>query len=391
MSLLRNIVLEASSHTQTKTVFRIPSSGKLLMPDIRLCNFGVSSKVNGTGLESYCYGQGIYALIKSVRLYSNNILLDQCNDCSRYMALQNLKGAPDTVLDIKQKTLCSNVNLQDSWFGTVSGLKPITHNLLGLLSLKSCLPLLESMDVLYNMPGELRVEIEYNTDKTEIFSNDGNGRGNDFSFTISQPTCVYTQETNEEQIAAIAADVPKKYMWFTWEREYIAALTGGINNTPRVRAFDNKFVDLLVVQKIRDPNVSQVKLGFGRSDALPNERLNYIINGSKQLMFNGQDIAARSTAALVDSLGDLSIPFNGWTKMVPAGDTSMTGDLALLNGQLSWACVSIGKVINRLDLELYFTGVGAVDVWTWGRILKIAQVDDKGNWVVGYVANGSQM
>lgn len=390
MSLLRNVILEASSHTNTKTVFRIPSAGKMIMPDIRLCNFGVTSLQNATGLESFCYGQGIYALIKAVRLYSNNILIDQCQDCARYMPLQNLKGSTDVVYDIKQKTLCSNVNLQDSYVTGVSGLKPITHNLLGLLSLKACLPVLESLEVLYNMP-ELRIELEYVTERTEIFSDDGNGHGGNFTWTVSQPTCVYTQEINEAQIAAIAADIPKKYMWFAWEREFIQDLPTNTNNSPRVRAFDNKFVDTLVIQKIRDSNVPHPKLGVGKSDALPDEKLNYIVNGSKQLMFNGQDLSARRSAGIVDTLGELVTPFNAWDLMPLAGDNTMTLDLAGLDGHLSWAAVSLGKVINRLDLEISFTGMVTLDVWAWARVMKVAQVDAKGNWVIGYMGNGSSM
>ena len=394
MSLLRNVVLEPSSHTQTKTVFRIPSAGKLLMPDIRLCNFGVSAKQNGTDLETYNYAQGIYSLIKAVRLYSNNILIDQCQDCSRYLPLQNLSGSTEAVYDIKQKTVCSNVNLNTSLVDKVVGLKERTTNLLGLLSLKACLPVLSSLEMLYNMPGELRVEIEYNTAKELIFSNDGNGRGANFSFTVSQPTCLYTQEMNEEVVAKAASEAPKKFMWFTWEREYIQSMPMNVNNTPRVRAFDNKFVDVLVTQVIREPQISHPKLGYGKSDALQNQRLNYVVNGSKLMMFNGQDLAARRVAGVVDSLGDLVVPFNAWDNSVANADDTMSKDLVALGGSLSWSCVSLGRVINRLDLEFYFSGIAPandVDLWVWGRILKVATMDAKGNWVVGYGGNGSAM
>lgn len=395
MSLLKNVVLEASSHTQTKTVFRIPSAGKLIMPEIRLCNFGVSATANGDGSETFCYGQGIYALIKAVRLYSNNILIDQCQDCSRYMALQNLSGPTDAVFDIKQKTICSNVNLQDEYFTDKSGLKPVESKLLGLLNLQACLPFLSAVEALYDMPGELRVEIEYNTSKLIIFSENGNGHAGNFSFTVSQPTCVYTQEMNEEKVAMVAKEMPSSYSWFTWEREFVQGLPQEVKSVPRIRAFDNKFVGTLVVQKLKNNGEPHPLLGVGKSDALGNEIINFMLNGSKLLPFNGLDTHARATAKTAELLGTLAIPFNAWDKICAEGDNTMLEDLYALNGALSWSSVALNTVVNRLDMEVQFQDGEQpgepCDIWVFAKVLKFAVKDAKGNWVVGYQANGSRM
>lgn len=385
MSLLRNVVLEASSHTQTKTVFRIPSAGKLLMPELRLCNFGVTTGGTADGLETYAYAQGIFALIKAVRLYSNNILIDQCQDCGRYLSLMNLAGSTSGVYDVHQQTLCSNVNLAQ--YGQFSGLKVFLNTkLLGRLDLSDVLPFLDSMPMLYDMP-ELRVEIEYYTNKNDIFSNDGNVQDAGFTFTVNQPTMIYTQEMDDGKVSSMKGEAPQKAAWFAWEREYIQGLINDSLSVPRVRAFDNKFVNTLVVQKLfADAPETTGLLKNGRSDVLGNNRVNFVLNGKKLLPLNGHDTPARAMAQVADLMGDLVVPFNAWQLMAPAANQSMLKDLSDLSGGLSWDAVSIGTTVNRLDMEFYYSDARAdlTDVWVWGQVLKFMTITPSGQIVVGY-------
>lgn len=389
MSLLKTVVLEASSHSNSKSVFRIPSQDKLIMPELRLCNFGVVTGGSATGSEKFCYGQGVYSLIKAVRLYSNNVLIDQCQDCSRYMVLKNLAGSSSYIFDVKQKTLCSNVNMQDAYNDQgLTGFKLLTNKLLGRIDLSDCLPFLSSVVALYNMPGELRVEVEYNSDIPTIFSDDGNSADAAFVFNVNQPTLLYTQETDDKAISMAAKEMPSKFMWATWEREFVQGLGNNQVNVPRVRAFDNKFVDVLLIQKILN-GAAHPKLGYGYSHALVGEKSNYVVNGSKQLLFSGHDSHAKASAQVADMLGDLVIPFNAWDNMAANADNIMVDDFATINGKLSWNAIQLSRVINRLDIEMSFTQPNAgdtCDLWVWGRVFKFAVKDDKGNWMVGYTS-----
>lgn len=397
MSLLRTVVLEPSSHTNTKTVFRIPSQGKVLMPELRVCNFGVTTGGTANGNETYNYGQGIYSLLKAVRLYANNILIDQCQDCSRYLVLKNLNSTTNYCYDVKQRTLCSNVNMEDEYAPGYTGLKPILNKLLGRLDISDVLPFLDAVPMLYNMP-ELRVELEYYTDVESVFSADGNSRDAGFTFGVNMPTMLYTQEMDEGKIADVKGDMPKTVAWFCWEREYVQGLPNQRLSVPRVRAFDSKFVDKLVLQKLCefDAGEQNPRLGYGRSDALGGEKINYIINGSRALMFNGHDLSARRSAQVNDLLGPIVAPFNTWDVMCNATENVMFESMSQLSGALSWDAISVGKVINRLDVELFYNDdrIGeddTIDVWVWGAVLKFMNITDKGQIIVGYQANGSQM
>jgi hypothetical protein len=396
MSLLRTVVLEPSSHTNTKTVFRIPSAGKVLMPELRVCNFGAVTGGTADGDETYNYGQGIFSLLKAVRLYANNILIDQCQDCSRYLVLKNLNSTTNYCYDVKQLTLCSNVNMEDEYVTGFSGLKPIVSKLLGRLDLSDVLPFLNAVPMLYNMP-ELRIELEYNSDVESVFSADGNSGDAGFTFGVNMPTMLYTQEMDEGKIADVKGDMPKTVAWFTWEREFVQGMQNELTNVPRVRAFDSKFVDKLVVQKLFNSAAGgqNPRLGFGRSDALGSEKINYLINGSRALMFNGHDLSARRSAQVSDLLGPIVTPFNAWDITCAATQDIMFPSMFELTGSLSWDAISVGKVINRLDLEIFFDDdrIGAddsVDVWVWGACLKFLNITDKGQIVVGYQANGSR-
>lgn len=383
MSMLRTVVLEASSHTQSKTVFRIPSQGHLIMPDIRLVNFGVSATQNGNGLESFAWSQGIFALIKSIRLYANNVLVDELKDASRVLCLEALKGNSSYCFDSKSVLLGTNVNLEPETYNGKSGLKYVAPKLLGRLSLEDVLSVCKTATSFNNWPKEIRVEVEYNTDKMVVFSNDGNGHAGNFSFTVSQPTCLYTEEMAEE----VLKDLTQKggsLMFQEWEREYIASVPQNVNNQIRVRAFDNKFVDSVVLQMIKDGQVDAY-LGYGKSDVLAGQKVNWIVNGSKLLSFNGLDTAARCAGAMADYTQAMVVPFNGWDAQ-PA-NVSATANLGRVSAKLGWCPVYLQTVINRLDLEVLHTEVVPTDIWVWGRVVKFMSYDEMGNVVVGYMAN----
>lgn len=398
MSLLRTVVLEPSSHTNTKTVFRIPSAGKLLMPELRICNFGVTTSGTANGQETYTYGQGIYALLKAVRLYANNILIDQFQDSSRFLVLKNLNTTTNYGYDVNQRTICSNVNMQDEYAPGFTGLKPILNKLLGRLDLSSVLSFLNAVPMLYNYP-ELRVELEYYTDVTSIFSEDGNSGDPGFTFQVNMPSMLYTQEMDEDKLALVKGEAPKMIAFFAWEREFIQSVNFGQLQSPRVRAFDSKFVNKLVLQKLWNVGrgrTQNVKLGYGRSDAFSSEQINYIINGSKQLMFNGHDLPSRRSAQVNDLLGPIVTPFNSWNTMSDATQLIMFESMYDLTGSLSWDAVSVGRVINRLDVEMTFNDDrfgedDTLDVWVWASVLKFVNVLPSGQIVVGYQANGTKV
>lgn len=397
MSLTRTVVLESSSHTNTKTVFRIPSKGKLILSQLRLVNFGIESLSHTDGNENFAWASGVYSLISAVRLYSGNVLLDELKDAHRYLSLANLTGTTSYNWDVRNKTLCSSVNVETEALveNKKLDLKPKANKLLGMVDLSDFLAICESTPAFWDWP-DMRVEVEYNTKKEFIFSSDGQGRRVGLTWTVSQPTMLYTEEMDEMTIKQTASALSKNgassLVFNCYEREYLAEVPDDVQNSVRLRAFDNKYLDSLVVQVI-DPAYDDVglqlsnKLCQGRSDMVDGLKLNWMLNGSRLLPFNGLDTAARQCANMADYTVDMVVPFVGWDQLAPANNVVeefVDKQVNLLQGHLHWISVDIKNMVNRLDMDIYHNGNGPVQMWVWGYVTKFVTKDSKDNIVVGY-------
>jgi len=406
MSLTRTIVLEASTHSNTKSVFRIPSKGKLLLSKLRLVNFGISSLSHSTGLENFAYGSGVYSLISSLRLYSGNVLLDEIKDAHRYLSLANLMGTTSYNWDVRQKTLCSSVNVESLQFEDIEPvarvtLKPKADKLLGMVDLSDFLSVCEATPAFWDWP-DMRLEVEYNTRKEYIFTNDGEGRRAGLTWVVSQPTLLYTEEMDEDMIKTTVSKLTKagatSLVFNCYEREQLATVTDGVQTSIRVRAFDNKFLDSLIVQVI-NPDYdnplagSGTKLLQGRSDMVDQLKLNWMLNGSKLLMFNGFNTPARQSASFADYTVNMVTPFNGWDILDPADavvEEFISADVNALSGHMHWTSVDIKSMVNRLDMDIFHNGNDPVDFWVWGYVTKFINKDAQNNIVVGYYGDSAQ-
>jgi hypothetical protein len=399
MSLTRTVVLEASSHTNQKTVFRIPSKGKLILSQLRLVNFGIESLSHRDGNENFAWGSGVYSLISAVRLYSGNILLDEIKDAHRYLSLANLTGTTNYNWDVRNKTLCSSVNVETELLLDDLNkleLKPKANKLLGLVNLSDFLAICESTPAFWDWP-DMRVEVEYNTKKEFVLSSDGQGRRPGLTWTVSQPTMLYTEEMDEMTVKQTAAALSKNgatsLVFNCYEREYLASVPDTVQSSLRLRGFDNKYLDSLVVQVI-DPaydlpeNQSTNKLCQGRSDMVDSLKFNWMLNGSRMLPFNGFDTAARQAASMADYTVQMVVPFNAWDQLVPGDNVVeefISKEVNLLSGHMHWTSVDVKALVNRLDIDIFHNSAnGPVEMWVWGYVTKFVTKDSKGNIVVGY-------
>ena len=116
-------------------------------------------------------------------------------------------------------------------------------------------------------------------------------------------------------------------------------------------------------------------------------KLNWMLNGSRLLPFNGLDTAARQCANMADYTVDMVVPFVGWDQLAPANNVVeefVDKQVNLLQGHLHWISVDIKNMVNRLDMDIYHNGNGPVQMWVWGYVTKFVTKDSKDNIVVGY-------
>ena len=390
MSQPRTNILEPVTHSNKKTTFRIQSANRVIYSNLRLVDFGLSAVANRTGQENFAFGSGAYALMKNVKLYSGNTLLDQCLDVDRIMGHHMLRGSTMDLYDVNQPLVGSSLNIRlmpldpvDDLYDT--SLQPLANKLLARVKLDDVLPLLKSLTYFAGWAGDLRLEIEYNTAGNVVLAN----TGSQGAMTVNRCSLVYEDEMDDVTVQNLIQEqktVPVS--WFCWEREYVPLLRPGVNSL-RVRAFDNKMVQYALMMVNLENGVPTNKLCNGYS-VEAGQTTNFIVNGMRLLPLTGMNSAARRAASAADSsiLG-LCVPTgcNDITAVAVGDQQAFSETLFQLFGLLSFSTYELNTVINRLDLE-FTLGVEAdnLSAYVWGAVMKFLVKSPDGNIVVGYQA-----
>lgn len=390
MSQPRTNILESITHSNKRTTFRIQSSDRVIYSSLRLVDFGVSAVAGGTGQENFAYTSGAYALIKNIRLYAGNTLVDQCLDVDRIMGHRMLVGTTMDKFDVDQKLVCNSLNIRELVTDPVgndetTSLQPLANKLLARIRLDEMLMLLKSLPYFAGWAGDLRVELEYNTDPTVVLSADG-VQGN---MTISRPKLVFEDEMNEEIAMMLMKEQSGRLpvVWNTMEREYITGIGAGLNGI-RVRAFDNKMVNHLLMAVGYANGAAEDNLGHGYSLEL-GQTVNFLVNGTRLLPLTGMNSAARRAASAADqSVIGLCVPTGCHDSTEVVDQTDFSDSLFALFGKIAWSAYEINQVITRLDLEFTLPAdyEAANSAYIWASVMKFLVKDASGNIVVGYQA-----
>lgn len=389
-------------HSNTRTEFRISSADKVVLSNLRLCEFGCSSVVPvGTNPDeaSYVRGAGLYALIKNIYLYSGSVLIDQLRDVSRFMGFKNLIMTSAEAEDLNRFLLCSNsgVGLStgfDEESNRVEYLGQL-NKLIGRVPLTQIFSLLNATDF-FNSWNDLRLVIEYNTDVRDIFSNTGT-LVRPASFVVNTPLLAFDELVmglNERDVMLKEAkSVKLAYEQVERERWYIPS------NQPyysqRLRAFDEKIVSRLVVQTAI-PNSFSDSMGRSYSKAVLGEKLNFVINGRKHLPYQGADTPAKKLAMCLDSFGDL-MTFTGQNDIIAEDnipevyDNTTQSTMEGSNGMSLLSCDILNRV-NTLDCEFSrdlsvedISTLVELEMWAYGAVSMYLVKNADGSIQTGYV------
>lgn len=390
---LRTDYLVPFFHSNTRTEFRIMSSDKIVLSNMRLCDFGA---VLGMALPtSYIRTAGLYSLIKNIYLYSGSVLIDQMRDCSKFMAIKNMKSNSADIADLNQRLLCSNNILKP----VDAPLSPETaesvemnapsNQLLGRVPLSQIFGLLRSLDT-FNMWNDLRLVIEYETDVNNVFQTPRPENG---QWTINTPLLatdeLVVDEAGRDAMMKAGLNVQVIFQQIERERWYIPALQGYYSQ--RLRAFDTRTLSNLVIQTL-DGTV-HAQLGRNYSTAVLGEKINLVVNGKKLLPYQGADSQQKKLAMFQDSFG-ATICFTGENDILNLGEDQVAqtyGDDALaLLGELSFFGCDVMNRINSLDVEytrVQPVGVqlGELELWAFGSVSLYLKKGADGKIVMGYV------
>jgi hypothetical protein len=389
-------------HSNTRTEFRIYSGEKVVLSNLRLCEFGCSSVVPPAGRPaeaSYTRGAGLYSLIKNVYLYSGSVLIDQLKDCHRFMGFKNLIMPSSEAEDLNRFLLCSNSALEltdgnDDEANRIDYLGNL-NKLIGRVPLAQVFSLLTAVDF-FNGWNDLRLVIEYNTNVNEIFSNTANVP-RPTGFTVNTPLLAWDELVmglnEKDAMMKEGKQVKVAYEQVHAERWYVPLNQSYYSQ--RLRAFDEKIVSRLVLQTAVPNQFSDT---FGRCYSRPilGEKINLVLNGRKHLPYQGADTPNKKLAMCVDSFGDI-MTFTGQNDINFSADltqvfaNSAQASLEGNNGMSLLACDVLNRV-NSLDVEyardLSVMGVSfpaELELWAYGAVSMYLVKNADGTVQTGYV------
>jgi hypothetical protein len=375
-----------------RTEFRIDSSERIILSNMRLCDFGVSNVVTDANQTNFVRGAGLYALIKNIYLYSGSILIDQMRDCSKYMGIKNLKSTSADMYDLNQLLLCSNNVLEpyqaiDPDYPDQVELAPTTQKLIGRIPLSQIFALLRATDT-FNMWNDLRLVIEYNTDANAIFQSN-----QPQSWTINTPLLGYDElvvdEAGRDAMMKEGKAVTLVYSQVERERWYIPL--GASYYSQRLRAFDGKSLSSVIIQTLA-PNLPDEYLGYNYSLAIPTEAFNLVVNGKKLLPYTGTSMPNQKLAMFNDSFGG-HICFTGENDTLSdaANLVDVYGPIAQeLIGKMSFFGCDVLNKITTLDAEFsrdttYVGNNAELEMWIFGQVQMYVKKGADGKVMTGYL------
>lgn len=390
-------------HSNTRTEFRISSADKVVLSNLRLCEFGCSSVVP-VGLNpadaAYVRGAGLYALIKNIYLYSGSVLIDQMRDVSRFMGFKNLIMTSAEAQDLNRFLLCSSsaVELSTGNDDEANRVEYVTelNKLIGRVPLGQIFSLLNATDF-FNSWNDLRLVIEYNTDVRDIFDNQGGIHPRPLSFTVNTPLLAWDELVmglNEKEMM-LKEGKQVKLAYEQVERERFYVPDGAAYYSQRLRAFDEKIVSRIVVQTAI-PNQFSDSMGRSYSKAILGEKINFVLNGRKHLPYQGADTPAKKLAMCADSFGDI-MTFTGQNDIINEDNlpfvyaNNAQSTLQGSNGMSLLSCDILNRV-TTLDCEYArdisvdgVSTVGQLELWAFGAVSMYLVKNADGSIQTGYV------
>lgn len=381
-------ILDPIYHSNKRTEFRIPSDGRVLLSGLRLVDFGaMNAKDNaGQAIEAYyLQASGILGLIRQITLLSNNQVLDQLRDASKYLTFKNLQQTNETLKNLNQYMVKSTLLVENTGddIDMNAPLDNTVNGLQGRLNLGAVFPMLKATNTLANVH-DLRLVIEYNQSASDIFVN----ATQPASFDISEPALL-VDELLGSNADSVSKELNIAFPAVEVERINVPQHTGlqSVNN--RLKAFDNKVLHSLVI--MTDPDSANDVLGHNRSQPQPNERYQFTLNGRKLLPLTGIDSVNRKLAMVSDSVGTFfALQGSQYPTMSAAKQAFYVGSANDILNENSYAVVDVFATCNELVFEYQrdngATQMSVADMYVFGRVEKYVKKDKAGRLTLGYVA-----
>lgn len=298
--------------------------------NLRIANLGVKVAAKG-----YNRLAGVYGVVSAVYLYDGRRELDSLREANRYLGFANLLR-PNSVNVGQQHKLVKNevgyqidtrnfirqLNVQDNEAAntdqTIATSNEGDESRLGYLDLRQALPLLQNMVYLSTDTFKnLRVVIEFETDRAKVLTNNAN------AFNVAEPILIADEIQDPGMRNALAKEM-NGAVWNCIEHDLVLVpanpSAGGADTraeeqtiSRKVDGFNNKNVDRVVVMKARqDPEhfvAGNNVAGYGdlSSLAMHKEKFQVRLNGKSLFAGDGIDNEGYKAKLMASTFGNVNV------------------------------------------------------------------------------------
>jgi hypothetical protein len=337
------------------------------LPNIRLIDVGSKANAN----TSYNKLLGAYGVLKSVFLYSGQLLLDGTPNIQNFMAFKKYNKENSVNRSLNKFLVRNQMGFVMGADQVLSDGSPATNNQAGStdnatslswVSVADYCPLLNKLNVLDPAVFKnLRLVLEFDTDRQGFLN-----RSDRTSHNTRRPRLIY-----DALEAGSFNPNPSMISWNTIEQDRFQVSAMGVGavstqtTTAKLNGFNSKLLGRILMCKTpsndADNNDGAGAInGFGRyrSQAGLDEKIQVVVNGVQQLPRNGVEGANRQLSMLHDAWGVCNTLPGGNTQGLTRGGLK-SAQLNQYDGQQSYFGCFINQRVK--DLQITYTRTGDID------------------------------
>jgi hypothetical protein len=356
-------LLEPSTYNENVSAeFRLTEP---CLPNLRLIDVGAKAQAN----TQYNKLIGAYGLLKSVFLYSGQMLLDGTPNVQNFIAFKKYNQENSVNRNINKYLVknnlgfCVNAQRQLAEGPAVNNQAGTTDDatVLSWVSLADFCPLLNKLNVLDpKVMHNLRVVLEFDSDRNSFLN-----ATNRTSHNTRRPRLIYDAlETGDYQ------PNPAMVSWNAIEQDRFQVAATGVGavstNTTvaKLNGFNNKLVGRLLMCKTPSDDANNstggAVNGFGKyqSRAGLDEKIQVVCNGVQQLPRNGVEGPNRQLAMLHDTWGVCNTLPGGNTQGL-TDNSNKVAQLRSYDGQQSYFGMFLNQRVK--DLQFNYTRTSDID------------------------------
>jgi len=364
MAEYRTILMDPTSTTQNRTVFKIDAGLRFMAKKVRVINFGLSN-LNGDGV--YFNHAGVYSLVSRVSI--NNLQgqeIDRLINPSAYMGIKLLhmpNSAQFSLARQMSQNMCSSIFCNS--FSQVSLTEQSQRDdasLMGnslYLDISFMLQFLMSRNILEN---GYTLTIEWAG--SDVL-------GYEYSFTRPPVLCL------DEVLTPIPSDPPAS-VYLTVVPDKIVMSAGTNNFERRLNSYYNQYLHNLYYFNIGNKRDNFLELPLGKIG----EKVEITINSQKLIPLKGVDQMGKKIAFLHDFTSELTTcNYGAYVPLAPSASSYGTAPRGLYNPNLgihydanfSYGCLRIDKYIGQ-DITMSYNMAEVVPDNTTDTVYILAEI-----------------